>query len=175
MRLIRKPWIGCRTRHRAYSARSILSSCSTGGVTHPPHTLSRGKICLSRITVVSPESRNFQAQELPAGPAPTIKRSHESISLLCLRFASADRDERESREFAAKPSAQRRFEKVARCRGGIPQSPRRDRAARFSRNPDRTFLLLGRRNSQIHSTNITRSAHNAAADFRRRGRTDHGA
>src|SRR3984893_4924488 len=136
MRLIRKPWIGCRTRHRAYSTRSTLSSCSTGGVIHPPHTLSRGKICLSRITVVSPESRNFQAQELPAGPAPAIKISHESIWLPHLRFASADRDGRGAKQFADKPSPQRLFEKVAKCRRGIPQSLRPDRAARFSRNPD---------------------------------------
>src|ERR1700674_5750464 len=113
MTLVRKPWMGCRTRLRAYSARSIWSSCNTGGVTHPPQTLSRGKFCLSKITVVSPESRNFHAQELPAGPAPTIKISHESISYPRLRFAPADRDERESEEFADKPSAQRLFEKVA--------------------------------------------------------------
>src|SRR5229473_2686143 len=136
MRLVRNPWIACNTRLREYSVTSIASSLRTGGVIHPPHTLLRGKICLSRITVVSPESRNFQAQELPAGPAPTIKISHASIAHPRLRFASADRDERESTEFADKPSAQRRFEKVAKWRRGIPQSLRRDRAARFSRNLD---------------------------------------
>src|SRR6266404_1582110 len=75
----------CKTRTREYSSRSISSSSTTGGVIHPPHTLSRGKVWRSKITTRKPESRSFQAQEVPAGPAPTIRTSHASMWSPALR------------------------------------------------------------------------------------------
>src|SRR2546422_1649927 len=87
MQLIRNPVIGWNTLPREYSAGSISNSSSTAGVIHPPHGLLRGKPCLSRIVTSMPECRNFQAQEEPAGPPPTIRMSHESIAIPVLHSA----------------------------------------------------------------------------------------
>src|SRR6202158_5643547 len=100
----------CKTWSREYSCRSISSSSATGGVIHPPHTLSRGKVCRSRITTRKPESRSFQAQELPAGPAPTIRTSHASIWSPALRALLLYTGARESMEFVGRQFARKQFE-----------------------------------------------------------------
>src|SRR6202790_3487172 len=125
----------CKTWPREYSRRSISSSSTTGGVIHPPHTLSRGKICRSRITTLKPESRSFQAQELPAGPAPTIRTSHASIWSPALRAVPLHTGARGSMEFAGRQFARKRFETVEACQKEIKQQFRRDRPARLYEIP----------------------------------------
>src|SRR5712671_3857551 len=124
--------VNARTAAREYSCRSISSSSTTGGVIHPPHTLSRGKICRSRITTLKPESRSFQAQELPAGPAPTIRTSHTSIWSPALRAGLLYTGALGSTEFAGRQFARKRFETVAACRHETRRQLRRGTAARLS-------------------------------------------
>src|SRR5229473_6674270 len=157
MQLIRNPVIGWNTLPREYSAGSIPNSSSTAGVIHPPHGLLRGKPCLSRIVTSMPECRNFQAQEEPAGPPPTIRMSHESIAIPVLRSARLCRGERGSRESADNRGPQKRSGTVAGYRLGTQLGLRRGKAARFSQILNQTFRKLGRLTSRICPTNAPAS------------------
>src|SRR2546422_254910 len=86
--------MSCKTWPREYSSRSIASSSTTGGVIHPPHTLSRGKVCRSRITTVRPESRKTMLQcfcivapqvlDVQDGQIPRFKDLHDLAERRCV-------------------------------------------------------------------------------------------
>ena len=66
------------TRPARYSSVSSRSVSTTAGVTHPAHTLSRGKSRLSMTATSRPARRSCQAQVEPAGPPPITMASNRS-------------------------------------------------------------------------------------------------
>src|SRR5260370_1653089 len=122
----------CKMWPREYSSRLISSCLVKGGVIHPVNTLSRGKVWRSRITTRKPESRSFQAQELPAGPLPTIRTSHASIWSPDFPAVLLYTGARGSMEFAGRQFAQKRFETVEAFRHEIRRQLQRGTAARLS-------------------------------------------
>ena len=137
----------------AYLFRSISRASSTAGVIHPPQILSRGNTCLSRIMVSRPDRRSSHAQDEPAGPPPTIRTSHESISVPLLLATNLYKGERESKGSADIPIPQKRFETIVAFPPERQRSIRRDRGATLEQIPIQTFYEPGPLNLQICSTN----------------------
>src|ERR1051326_5337626 len=115
---------------------SISSACNTQGVIHPPHTLFRGNMALSRITTRNPEARKAQAHDDPAGPPPTIKTSHECIALpvspVQMHFCKGDRA---STAVTCRLVRQKQFGTTAECPSENRRSIQPDISATSGQKP----------------------------------------
>src|SRR5262245_8577480 len=136
MRLVRNPVIGWKILPLpAYSRASISNSSSTGGVIQPPQTLSRGNLPFSRSATSNPARISFQAQAEPAGPAPTIRTSHESISTPAWGPTRPGRGNLGSREPDYYRTERTQSGTTAANRSGRQPGIQPDRDAMLLRNP----------------------------------------
>src|ERR1700751_3101852 len=115
-----------------------------------------------------PARPNSQAQEEPAGPPPTIKTLHASISLPAWRFAGFfRRGARGSRGSGGILTRQREAGTVATSlRQNLPRSARL-RAATGGRIVRRTFGRLDRRSDQSGCASGAEFARSEGEGFRR--------
>src|ERR1017187_5139563 len=167
MRPTVNPVMGWRILVRPYSSGLTRSMWKTAGVIQPPQTLSRGNLPLSRTSTSSPEDRSPQAQEDPAGPAPTIKTSHESMVDPVAEMQWCPRPDRsEPKEFSGTFDPQTRFETVEAHQRRMRQSSPPGKGATFWRSRTRISASLCRKNAQTYAANIPGSWRNGVEDFR---------